>query len=180
MKIRKMFILGGVAGFLVIAFAGVNFTKVLRAEISGVYPQLEKFTDCLGIIEKSYVEDVPPEKLIEGAIKGMVSVLDPHSAYLTKEGYKEMQISTTGSFGGLGIEIGVRDEVLTVITPIDGTPAFRAGVLPGRTALRSAVLTSRRPSWAAVSRAIAVRTTSSSMASSRIPWLASASISAAE
>ena len=131
MKIRKMFILGGVAGFLVIAFAGVNFTKVLRAEISGVYPQLEKFTDCLGIIEKSYVEDVPPEKLIEGAIKGMVSVLDPHSAYLTKEGYKEMQISTTGSFGGLGIEIGVRDEVLTVITPIDGTPAFRAGVLPG-------------------------------------------------
>jgi carboxyl-terminal processing protease len=61
----------------------------------------------------------------------MVSVLDPHSAYLTKEGYKEMQISTTGSFGGLGIEIGVRDEVLTVITPIDGTPAFRAGVLPG-------------------------------------------------
>lgn len=131
MKIRKMFILGGVAGFLVIAFAGVNFTKVLRAEISGVYPQLEKFTDCLSIIEKSYVEDVPPEKLIEGAIKGMVSVLDPHSAYLTKEGYKEMQISTTGSFGGLGIEIGVRDEVLTVITPIDGTPAFRAGVLPG-------------------------------------------------
>jgi carboxyl-terminal processing protease len=131
MKVKKIFIFCGVAAVIFLACAGINYTKVLSAEMSGIYPQLEKFTDCLGIIEKSYVEDVPPEKLIEGAIKGMVSILDPHSAYLTKEGYKEMQISTTGSFGGLGIEIGVRDDVLTVITPIDGTPAFNAGVLPG-------------------------------------------------
>ena len=131
MKIHKIFILGGVVACIFLAGVGANFTKVLSADMSGVYPQLEKFTDCLGIIEKSYVEDVTPEKLIEGAIKGMVSVLDPHSAYLTKEGYKEMQISTTGSFGGLGIEIGVRDDVLTVISPIEGTPAFHAGVLPG-------------------------------------------------
>ncbi len=131
MKIHKIFILGGVVACIFLAGVGANFTKVLSADMSGVYPQLEKFTDCLGIIEKSYVEDVTPEKLIEGAIKGMVSVLDPHSAYLTKEGYKEMQINTTGSFGGLGIEIGVRDDVLTVISPIEGTPAFHAGVLPG-------------------------------------------------
>lgn len=131
MKSHKIFILGGVVACIFLAIVGADFTRVLSADMSGVYPQLEKFTDCLGIIEKSYVEDVSPEKLIEGAIKGMVSVLDPHSAYLTKEGYKEMQISTTGSFGGLGIEIGVRDDVLTVISPIEGTPAFHAGVLPG-------------------------------------------------
>ena len=131
MKIQKIFILGGVGACIFLAVVGTNLTKGLSAEVSGVYSQLEKFTDCLGIIEKSYVEEVPAEKLIEGAIKGMVSVLDPHSAYLTKEGYKEMQISTTGSFGGLGIEIGVRDDVLTVISPIEGTPAFQAGVLPG-------------------------------------------------
>jgi len=131
MKIHKIFILGGVVVGTFLAIVGADFTRGLSADVSGIYPQLEKFTDCLGIIEKSYVEEVSPEKLIEGAIKGMVSVLDPHSAYLTKEGYKEMQISTTGSFGGLGIEIGVRDDVLTVITPIEGTPAFHAGVLPG-------------------------------------------------
>jgi len=131
MKIHKIFILGGVVVGTFLAIVGADFTRGLSADVSGIYPQLEKFTDCLGIIENSYVEEVSPEKLIEGAIKGMVSVLDPHSAYLTKEGYKEMQISTTGSFGGLGIEIGVRDDVLTVITPIEGTPAFHAGVLPG-------------------------------------------------
>jgi carboxyl-terminal processing protease len=109
----------------------LNKSMVLNADTMKIYPQLEKFTDCLEKIQKYYVEEVPPEKLIEGAIKGMTSVLDPHSAYLTKEGYKEMQISTTGSFGGLGIEIGIRDSVLTVITPIEGTPAFEAKILPG-------------------------------------------------
>jgi carboxyl-terminal processing protease len=109
----------------------LNKSMVLNADTMKIYPQLEKFTDCLEKIQKYYVEEVPPEKLIEGAIKGMTLVLDPHSAYLTKEGYKEMQISTTGSFGGLGIEIGIRDSILTVITPIEGTPAFEAKILPG-------------------------------------------------
>nr|HOO44745.1 S41 family peptidase [Deltaproteobacteria bacterium] len=131
MKRQKVIWLGGGLVFVVFSFVLLNYANVLKADTSEVYPQLEKFSDCLGIIEKSYVEDVPPEKLIEGAIKGMVSVLDPHSSYLTKEGYKEMQISTTGSFGGLGIEIGIREDVLTVITPIEGTPAFEAGILPG-------------------------------------------------
>jgi carboxyl-terminal processing protease len=105
--------------------------RLLNADTLKMYPQLEKFTDCLEIIEKNYVDIVPPEKLIEGAIKGMMSTLDPHSAYLTKDAYKEMQISTTGSFGGLGIEIGMRDGILTVITPIEGTPAFEAKIQPG-------------------------------------------------
>lgn len=106
-------------------------TRLLNADTLKMYPQLEKFTDCLEIIEKNYVDVVPPEKLVEGAIKGMMSTLDPHSAYLTKDAYKEMQISTTGSFGGLGIEIGMRDGILTVITPIEGTPAFEAKIQPG-------------------------------------------------
>lgn len=131
MRIQKVILLGGAVVLVFLAIVGVNYTMGLSANASGIYPELEKFTDCLNIIEKNYVEEVPPEKLIEGAIKGMVSVLDPHSSYLTKEGYKEMQISTTGSFGGLGIEIGVRENLLMVISPIEGTPAFNAGIIPG-------------------------------------------------
>jgi len=119
---------------LLICLSSVLFlykARLLNADTLKMYPQLEKFTDCLEIIEKNYVDVVPPEKLVEGAIKGMMSTLDPHSAYLTKDAYKEMQISTTGSFGGLGIEIGMRDGILTVITPIEGTPAFEAKVQPG-------------------------------------------------
>ncbi len=131
MRIQKAILLGGAVALTFLAIVGVNYTMDLNANASGIYPELEKFTDCLNIIEKNYVEDVPPEKLVEGAIKGMVSVLDPHSSYLSKEGYKEMQISTTGSFGGLGIEIGVRENILMVISPIEGTPAFNAGIIPG-------------------------------------------------
>jgi len=129
MRINKFILVGGAVVGIFLAVGVFNYTRVLNA--GNIYPELEKFTDCLGIIQKNYVEEVPPEKLIDGAIKGMVSVLDPHSSYLTKEGYKEMQISTTGSFGGLGIEIGLKDNMLMVISPIEGTPAFNAGVRPG-------------------------------------------------
>lgn len=120
----------------ILGFVLLDRAEVLNAEPSNIFPELQKFSDCLDIIQKYYVEDVAPGKLIDGAIKGMTSVLDPHSAYLTKEDYKEMQISTTGSFGGLGIEVGLRDGVLTVITPIEGTPAFNAGIRPGDKILR--------------------------------------------
>jgi carboxyl-terminal processing protease len=128
---HKAVLFVGVAATLIAAAVVFNNTRGESANAAGIFPELEKFTDCLNIIEKSYVEEVPPSKLIEGAIKGMVSVLDPHSSYLTKEGYRDMQISTTGSFGGLGIEVGIRDNMLMVISPIEGTPAFKAGVLPG-------------------------------------------------
>lgn len=131
MKINKAVLFGVLAAAVISAVVAFNGTRGESANTAGIFPELEKFTDCLNIIEKNYVEEVSPEKLVEGAIKGMVSVLDPHSSYLTKEGYKEMQISTTGSFGGLGIEIGIRDNLLMVISPIEGTPAFNAGVLPG-------------------------------------------------
>lgn len=119
-------IVAGLVGFLLL-----QQSDALNAETSSIFPELQKFTDCLDLIEKYYVDDVKPDTLVEGAIKGMTSTLDPHSTYLTKEDYKEMQISTTGSFGGLGIELGLREGQLTVITPIEGTPAFKAGIMPG-------------------------------------------------
>jgi carboxyl-terminal processing protease len=119
-------IVAGLVGFLFFQHTGA-----LKAETPSIFPELQKFTDCLDLIEKYYVEEVKPSALIEGAIKGMTSTLDPHSTYLSKEDYKEMQISTSGSFGGLGIELGLRDGQLTVITPIEGTPAFQAGIRPG-------------------------------------------------
>ncbi len=124
----------GVIAFL--ALMSLYHVKTLNADSSPVFPQLEKFIDCLELIEKGYVEEVPVEDLIDGAIKGMTDVLDPHSTYMTKEGYDEMEISIRGSFGGLGIEVGIRDGVLTVISPIEDTPAFEAGIEPGDKIIR--------------------------------------------
>jgi carboxyl-terminal processing protease len=95
------------------------------------YESLEAFANIISIVQKHYVDEVSAEQLVQGAIDGMMMSLDPHSAYLTPELYKELQVDTRGTFGGLGIEITVRDEVLTIITPIEDTPAFRAGVKPG-------------------------------------------------
>ncbi len=95
-----------VAGLVLLCSPGIPRAM---AEASTVFSSLQKFTDCLDLIEKYYVDKVDTEKLVEGAIKGMTSTLDPHSAYLSKEDYREMQISTTGSFGGLGIELGIKE-----------------------------------------------------------------------
>ena len=95
------------------------------------YEYLDVFTKVLHFVETNYVEDVDTKKLIEGAIKGMLSTLDPHTVYLPPEAFKEMQVDTSGKFGGLGIEITIQDGVLTVVTPIEDTPAFRSGVEPG-------------------------------------------------
>ncbi len=95
------------------------------------YRELEKFSKVLHYIEANYVETVKVEKLIEGAIRGMLETLDPHSAYLSPEVYKEMKVETSGKFGGLGIEVSVTDGYVTVVTPIDDSPAFRAGIKAG-------------------------------------------------
>lgn len=95
------------------------------------YDELETFASILAIVQRHYVEEPATHDLVEGAVKGMVASLDPHSAYLTPEDYKELQIETHGEFGGLGIELTVRDGLLTIVTPIDGTPAWRAGIKPG-------------------------------------------------
>ena len=95
------------------------------------YEYLDLFTKVMHFVQSNYVEEVDTKKLIEGAIKGMLATLDPHTVYLPPEQFKEMQVDTSGKFGGLGIEITINDGYLTVVTPIDDTPAFYAGVEPG-------------------------------------------------
>ena len=95
------------------------------------YENLEDFASILAMVRRHYVDDVSTQRLVDGAIRGMLTSLDPHSAYLPPEAYKELQVDTRGSFGGLGIEITLREGVLTVVSPIEDTPAFRAGVVSG-------------------------------------------------
>src|SRR6476619_1364229 len=95
------------------------------------YESLEAFSNILSIVKKNYVEDVGTKSLVNGAINGMLSSLDPHSAYLTPDLYKELQSDTQGRFGGLGIEITVKGGILTVVSPIEDTPAAKAGIKPG-------------------------------------------------
>ena len=95
------------------------------------YEELKTFSEVLSQVQKHYVDETKPKDLIQGAIRGMLSTLDPHSAYMTPEMYKEMQVETKGEFGGVGIQIGVKDNRLAVIAPIEGTPAHRAGIKAG-------------------------------------------------
>ena len=92
------------------------------------YETLKIFSEVLSLIESTYVEKVSSEKLIEGAIHGLVKTLDPHSSYMPPDVFQEMKVQTSGKFGGLGIEVSMRDGILTVISPIEGTPAFEAGI----------------------------------------------------
>lgn len=95
------------------------------------YKDLQIFAKVLNLIQRYYVEDVDATKLIRGGIKGMLSELDPHTNYLPPDIFKEFQEETSGEFGGIGIEIGVQDEVLTIISPIEDTPAYKAGLKAG-------------------------------------------------
>jgi len=95
------------------------------------YKQIKTFTEVLDIVDRNYVEPVDSKKLMQGAINGMMKTLDPHSAFMTEEMYKELEVETKGSFGGIGIEITVLKDVLTVVSPIEDTPAFLAGVKAG-------------------------------------------------
>jgi carboxyl-terminal processing protease len=95
------------------------------------YEELKTFSEVLTQVQKSYVEETKVKDLVQGAIRGMLSTLDPHSAYMTPDMYKEMQVETKGEFGGVGIQIGVKENRLAVIAPIEGTPAYRAGIKSG-------------------------------------------------
>ncbi len=103
-------------------------------ELRDYYEYYEYFEELARVvveIEANYVEDVDQKTLFEGSIKGMLRELDPYSAYIPEEMYSIFRQDTQGFFGGLGIHIGIRDEQLTVIAPLEGTPAARAGILPG-------------------------------------------------
>jgi carboxyl-terminal processing protease len=94
------------------------------------FEQLELFNKALHLVETQYYRPVSTEKLIEGALKGMMETLDPHSAFLNKDFFEKMQNDTAGEFGGLGLEVTQKDGVIFIVTPIDDTPAFRAGLKP--------------------------------------------------
>jgi carboxyl-terminal processing protease len=121
------------AVFLIACFLGLEEIAVRRAQAlpNDTYQQLETFANVLAIVQKNYVEPVSTKQLIDGAITGMLASLDPHSAYLTPELYRDLEVETRGSFGGLGIEITIKNGVLTVVAPIEDTPAYRAGIKAG-------------------------------------------------
>ncbi len=121
--ILKLFI---ISGFLILTISA-------RAEISqeqrqSTYRQLEVFANVLSILQENYVEEIDTQKVIEGAISGMLLSLDPHSSYLKPDDFKDLQNETRGNFSGIGIEITIRDNILTVVSPIEGTPADKAGL----------------------------------------------------
>ena len=95
------------------------------------YKELRLFREVMGIVQKNYVKDVSNKELIQGALNGMLQSLDPYSEYLNEEMFKELQVATTGEFGGLGIEITLENGILTIVSPIEDTPAYKAGLKPG-------------------------------------------------
>ena len=109
--------------------SGVFATKQAKADLP--LNELQSFVEILNRVQSDYVEDIGDEALLENAIRGMLSGLDPHSAYLDPEEYKEVTVSTSGKFGGLGIEVQMQDGAVLVVAPIDDTPAARAGIQPG-------------------------------------------------
>jgi carboxyl-terminal processing protease len=127
--VKKAVMIAAVLFLLTLSLGGGVASK--SNEQAATYENLRLFTEVLSIIQSQYVDELPPKEIIYGAIKGTLRGLDPHSSFLDPEMYREMQVETSGSFGGLGIEITLRDDVLTVVAPIEGTPAYRAGVQPG-------------------------------------------------
>lgn len=129
--------------YLIAALAGTVAGAGIATQVAGplmaqeaarnasVYQQLDLFGDIFERIRAQYVEEVEPEKLIEAAINGMLTSLDPHSSYLPKKAFDDMQVQTRGEFGGLGIEVTQEDGYVKVVTPMDDTPAAAAGIQPG-------------------------------------------------
>jgi carboxyl-terminal processing protease len=131
-KRRKFWVgLGGTVVLVAVLASGRWGVEPVGAVPKESYEGLETLTNILSIVQKNYVDEVQTKQLIDGAINGMLASLDPHSAYLTPDLYRELQVDTKGSFGGLGIEITNRNGILTVVAPIEDTPAYRAGVKSG-------------------------------------------------
>jgi len=121
-----IFILIAVSIITSVAISGIEKNK--KEEL---YREVSLFSDALSIVQNDYVDEVKPKDLIYGALKGMLSGLDPHSQFLDPDTYNELKVDTEGKFGGLGIEITIKDNLLTVITPIEDTPAWKAGIKAG-------------------------------------------------
>ncbi|MGA7801731.1 MAG: S41 family peptidase [Gammaproteobacteria bacterium] len=141
MKVTKQGLLLVVSGAILgvsLSLTHAVFAQREDAPVQATLPlqELREFTDVYARIKKDYVEPVPDKTLIQDAIRGMMAGLDPHSAYLDKQQFKELQVGTTGQFGGLGIEVGMEDGFIKVVAPIDDTPAQRAGIKSGDLIIR--------------------------------------------
>ncbi len=113
---------------LILLLTGVMIGQGLVQAKPDTYEDLKVFTQALELVKRNYVENPDSKELIQGAIRGMVSSLDPHSSYMNERSFKEMNMDIKGEFQGVGIQIGIKNQQLTVIAPIDDTPAFRAGI----------------------------------------------------
>ncbi|HUW29380.1 MAG TPA: S41 family peptidase [Sulfuriferula sp.] len=130
-KLQKIGLVG--AGVMLGAALTLNYSAVADREAGQALPldELRTFAEVYGKIKSDYVEPVDDKTLINSAINGMLSGLDPHSAYMNADEFKDLQVGTQGEFGGLGIEVGMEDGFVKVVSPIDDTPAFKAGLKPG-------------------------------------------------
>ncbi len=131
-KLRNFGLVG--SGIVVGILISLNFSAVGKDEaVVGALPveELRSFADVFNAVKQGYVEPVEDKKLITNAISGMLSNLDPHSTYLDADAFKELQVSTQGEFGGLGIEVGMEDGFVKVVSPIEDTPAYKAGIKSG-------------------------------------------------
>jgi len=131
---KKFQVVGWVAVGLVsgvLVSMGFNAVAQRETKLSLPIDELRQFADVYGAIKSNYVETVEDKKLITEAISGMLTGLDPHSAYLDADAFKELQVGTQGEFGGLGLEVGTEDGFVRVVAPIEGTPAEKAGVKAG-------------------------------------------------
>lgn len=136
-KTVLVLVFGIFVGVSVSLTSSVMAEKKMTPESTGLpLNELRNFSDIFARIKTDYVEDVDDKTLLEHAIRGMLSGLDPHSTYLNPDEYKELKIGTTGKFGGLGIQVGMEDGFVKVISPIDDTPAFRAGIESGDLIIR--------------------------------------------
>ena len=119
------------SGFTIFILILFSFSIKADEKETNVYQQLNMFGEVYERIRREYVEEVSDKKLIEAAIQGMLQSLDPHSSFMNSESFDDMQVQTKGEFGGLGIEVNMEDGFVKVISPIDDTPAYEAGVQAG-------------------------------------------------
>ena len=140
------------AACLVLIFMAGPFSQVL-AENEKTYQTLKLFTEVLEELEKNYVDEVDADTLIHNAIKGMVGNLDPHSSFMPPEAFDDLQDDTKGEFSGIGIVITMKDNILTVVSPIEGTPAYKAGIQAGDIIIKIDDLSTKGIAlWEAVSK----------------------------
>lgn len=128
---RRFWLLGPLIAIAIVFGVLIGKGWERTGHATETYEELKTFSEVLTQVQKNYVDETKVKDLVQGAIRGMLSTLDPHSAYMTPEMYKEMQVETKGEFGGVGIQIGVKENRLAVIAPIEGTPAYRAGIKAG-------------------------------------------------